>query len=243
MAGRGRKTLSGVVADDLVRQIRSGEVGVGDRLPTLQELMIQHGVGYGVAREAMQQLTALGIVDVRPRRGAVVRQLDGARALDDRTLAMLLSEQAVHELYELRRLIEVATAGQAAERATREQIEAMRGAQRAFDTALRSSGVVYAADVELHSLIAVASGNIVYTRVLDSLRGVLAEVRAQAAAVPGASLTAREEHAAIVDAIAAGDAELARSTMAKHIETAIDTVLRARSRQIDGAKSSPEQSA
>ena len=72
----GRRTLSGAVADDLVRRIGSGEFGVGDRLPTLQELMVHHGVGYGVAREAMQQLTALGIVDIRPHRGAVVRQLD-----------------------------------------------------------------------------------------------------------------------------------------------------------------------
>lgn len=226
---RGRKTLSGVVADGIIRQIREGKLSVGDRLPTLKELALENEVGYGVAREAMQQLVALGLIDVRPRRGAIVRELDSSGGLDDSRLAILLSDQAVEELYDLRLLLEVATAGQAAANATEIQLEGILSAQRAFEVALRTDNKVHAADVDLHSSIAQASGNALFLRVLNALRGVLSEIRAQVIAIPGAAEVARVEHAAIVEAILGHDVEGARAAMRKHIETAKVTVIEARS--------------
>jgi GntR family transcriptional repressor for pyruvate dehydrogenase complex len=223
-----RKTLSDAVAEDLLRQIREGKYGIGDRLPILQELMAEYRVGYGVAREAMQQLVALGIADVRPKRGAVVLQVDASSALDDATLAILLSGQAIEELYELRRLIEVATVGQAAQRNTPEKIAKIREAQLRFEQESSTGEAPKAADVGLHAVIAQVSGNTVFVKVLDSLREVLSGVRAQVVACPGAVESARIEHAAVVDAIALGDVEGARQAMEKHIDTATQVLLRAR---------------
>ena len=226
---RGRQTLSGVVADSIIRDIRDRKLKPGDKLATLKELSAQYEVGYGVAREAMQQLVALGLVDVRPRRGAVVRELDSSGALDDSRLAILLSDQSIAELYDLRALVEVAIAGQAAEVATPAQIEGILSAQRAFETALRADREVQGADIDLHASIAQASGNTVYIRVLNALRGILFEVRIQAGAVPGASDVAKVEHDNVVKAIVAHDPDAARAAMAKHIETAKATVMEARS--------------
>lgn len=225
---RGRMTLSGVVADGIIRQIREGKLHVGDRLPTLKELASENEVGYGVAREAMQQLVALGLVDVRPRRGAIVRELDSSGGLDDSRIAILLSDQAVEELYDLRLLIEVAIAGQAAANATAVQLEGILSAQRAFEVALRTAKMIHAADVDLHSSIAQASGNELFLRVLNALRGVLSEIRAQVTAIPGAAEVASLEHAVIVEAIIAHDVEGARAAMRTHIETAKVTVIEAR---------------
>jgi GntR family transcriptional repressor for pyruvate dehydrogenase complex len=225
---RGRQTLSGVVADSIIRDIRDRKLKPGDRLATLKEMAVEYDVGYGVAREAMQHLVALGLVDIRPRRGAVVRELDTSGGLDDSRLAILLSDQSVAELYDLRALVEVAVAGQAAENATPEQVEGILGAQRAFEAALRAGRAIPGADVDLHASIAQASGNMVYIRVLNALRGILFEVRAQASVVHGASVAAKEEHAAVVKAVAAHDPEAARAAMGKHIATAKATVMEAR---------------
>lgn len=224
----GRRTLSGAVAEDLLRRIREGEYGVGDQLPTLQDLMAEHSVGYGVAREAMQQLVALGIADIRPKRGAIVLQVDAGSALDDATLAALLSDQAVDDLYELRRLIEVAIAGQAAMHATPERLEAIRAAQTRFEDAASRGHGAHEADVDLHATIAAASENSVFLKVLEALRGVLSEVRAQVATYPGATESAKVEHGLVVEAIARGDAEAARAAMNAHIDTAKAALLRAR---------------
>ena len=208
-----------MVAEDLLRLIREKTYAVGDLLPKMRDLMVAYDVGYGVIREAMQQLVALGVVDVRKRRGAVVIQAEADLSLDDATLAKLLSDQAVDELYELRRLVEVAAAGQAAERATPDQVRAIRAAQERVE---RATGVdaLSRADVALHAAIAEASGNAVYVKVLDSLKEVLAGVRTQVAAHPGAFEAACIEHAAVADAIAEGDEAAARRAMETHIDTA-----------------------
>jgi len=225
----GRKTLSGVVADNIIRQIREGEYEIGGRLPTLKELAANYDVGYGVAREAMQQLVALGLVDVRPRRGAIVRELDITGGLDDAKLAMLLTDHAVDELYDLRLLVEVAVAGQAASNATEKQLDGILTAQRAFDAEVRSGRPSHAADVDLHVSIALASGNTLFIRVLEALRGVLSEIRAQASVVSGASTVAIHEHNDVIQAIIKRDREGASEAMTKHIETAKATMHKARS--------------
>lgn len=223
----GRQTLSGAIADAIVRQIRDGRLEAGHKLPTIKELAEQHGVGYGAAREAMQRLQALGLVDVRPRRGAVVRAVDPFELLDDARLVRLLSGQSVDELYDLRALVEVAIAGQAAERATPAQLAEIVRTQRVFDAAVKVGDVPHDADVSFHSAIAQASSNIVYGRVLGVLRPILSAVRAQAGTVPGASQVAQVQHAAITDRILARDPEGARREMESHIATAKETVRRA----------------
>jgi GntR family transcriptional regulator, transcriptional repressor for pyruvate dehydrogenase complex len=228
VASWGRRTLSSALADDLLREIRDGKYGVGDSLPTLQDLMAQHGVGYGVAREAMQQLVALGIADIRPKRGAIVLQVDAGAALDDATLAALLSDQAVEDLYELRRLIEVAIAGQAASHVSPPRLSAIREAQARFERAADDGRGATEADVDLHAAIAAASDNMVFIKVLEALRGVLSGVRAQVASYPGATDSARHEHGVIVDAIEAGDEDAARAAMNAHIDTAKAFLLNAR---------------
>ena len=40
-----RRTVGQAVAEDVLRRIEAGEFAVGERLPTLQELMGEHGVG------------------------------------------------------------------------------------------------------------------------------------------------------------------------------------------------------
>lgn len=222
-----RRTLSGVVADHFIRQIREGVYAPGDGLPTLKEIAAEHGVGYGVAREAMQHLVALGLVDVRPRRGAVLLDIDARAGLDDSTLAMLLSDQAVDELYALRLLVEVAVAGQAAERATPEHLADIVHAQQVFEETLAAGEPHFTADVELHAAIARASGNRLFLRVLDALKGVLTEVRSKTGIVPGSAQVAQAEHAAVVQAIIDRDPVAARAAMRRHIETATATVHRA----------------
>jgi DNA-binding FadR family transcriptional regulator len=225
--GPGRN-LSQVVTEDLLRQIREGQFRVGDRLPTQQELMRTYGVGHSVVRESMQQLVAVGIVDVRPRRGAIVLSVDARNALDDQILAALLSDQAVEDLYALRRLIEVAIAGQAAERAMPAQIAAIEEVHERFGEASAVDLPVFHIDVEFHRAVAEASQNVVYVRVLDALADVLALIREQARRVPGATREAHVQHGVLLDAIRARDPEAARAAMERHIDTATDVIRAAR---------------
>src|SRR5215471_4879126 len=130
-----RQTLSQAVSAAVLERIRSGEFGPGDRLPTEKMLMAEYGVGRNSVREAVQALVTLGLVEVRPGRGATVIGIESENALDAETLSALLKEGAVEDLYAFRRLLEVETASCAAQKATETEIEEIDRCLRAFEFA------------------------------------------------------------------------------------------------------------
>jgi len=86
----GRQTLSQAVSAAVLERIRTGEFAPGDRLPTEKVLMQEYGVGRNSVREAVQALVTLGIVEVRPGRGATVIGIEPEDALDAEMVSVLL---------------------------------------------------------------------------------------------------------------------------------------------------------
>jgi DNA-binding FadR family transcriptional regulator len=227
MAELRRRTLSQQLAEQLLARIRSGELRPGERLPTEQGLMAEFGVGRNAVREAVQQLVALDVVDVRPRRGIVVSAGGAESALDALAVGALLNDQTVTDLYDFRLMLETAIAERAAERAGAEDVRLIDASLQVFEHALETRSGIYAADVAFHEQLAEASGNAIYTRVLANLADVLELYRRETDKVPGAPEQALVEHRAIADAVRAGDPVAARAAMEAHIRTAIVSVARA----------------
>lgn len=67
----------------LKRAITSGALKVGDKLPSLTDLMNTHGVGKGVAQPAMNRLRAEGLVEARHGAGYFVKANVPTRAVDE----------------------------------------------------------------------------------------------------------------------------------------------------------------
>ena len=122
--------LSDRLAIVLGRQIDSGALQPGDRLPTEQQLASSHGVSRTVVREAVHQLKSRQLVVSRQGSGVYVAQapINQPLAFDP---AVLGSVQAVVHVVEVRRVLEAEIAALAAERATRAQVAAMRRALKA----------------------------------------------------------------------------------------------------------------
>jgi GntR family transcriptional repressor for pyruvate dehydrogenase complex len=213
--------LSKEVTDSLLSRIAAREFGPGTRLPSEQELMAQYGVGRNTVREAMQGLRTLGLVEIRPRLGARVLDVSAENALASSALAVLLRDQTVAELYDVRLIIEPAAAAKAAVHRTEADMAAIKRALTHYRVAYETGGSVWEADIELHDAIAVASGNSVLPRILAPLADLLLRARQATATIPAVTKIALHEHQAIADAIADGDAARARSAMTTHIESAI----------------------
>src|SRR4030081_3577193 len=77
-----RPKLATRVREQLLAEIWSGHWQPGDQLPTEPELMRRFDVSRAPIREAMQSLHLLGIVDIAPRRGAVVEALPIQSVID-----------------------------------------------------------------------------------------------------------------------------------------------------------------
>src|SRR5918997_1165848 len=84
------RTISAAVAEELRRRIVDGEFSAGFQLRQ-DALASEFGVSRIPVREALMQLEAEGLVKIHPHRGAIVSEL---------------STEEVHELFELRALLE-----------------------------------------------------------------------------------------------------------------------------------------
>jgi len=224
-----RKNLSQAVAEELLRRISRGELSVGDRAPTEKELMEMFAIGRNTAREATQSLVAMGFLDVRPGRGAIVLRTPDASALDHSVVAGLLEDQTTADLYEFRLLVESNIAGLAAERREESHLAELNEALGAYRQCVENDLPTYEADLQFHRVVALASGNNVFVTVLDALAAQLRRLRQATDAVPGAREIAVLGHKRIFTAIAIGDREQARAEMYDHVLTGLQALQRAQS--------------
>ncbi len=95
------------VSEELREAILSGEFGPGERLRT-ESLAKRFGSSRTPVREALVQLEGEGLVDIEPRRGALVRSFASSDLID---------------LYEIRALLEPAAAARAALRVREDQLD------------------------------------------------------------------------------------------------------------------------
>lgn len=61
------------IQDYLLKQIASGKLAPGDRLPPLREWAAEVGIAYETMSKAVRELVAKGILEAAPRRGTIVR--------------------------------------------------------------------------------------------------------------------------------------------------------------------------
>jgi GntR family transcriptional regulator, transcriptional repressor for pyruvate dehydrogenase complex len=213
--------LSKSVTDDLLARITRGEYGAGDRLPSEHALMAEYRVGRNTVREAMESLRTLGLVDIRPRLGARVLDTAAPNALATSAVSMLLGDQTVDELYQVRLILEPAAAAMAAKHRTDEDLLAMRRARTHFRVAYEMGTPVWEADIEFHQAIAEASGNSVLPQVLAPVSDLLNNARRATGTLPAAVELALEQHEEIADAIETRASARARRAMTTHIESSI----------------------
>jgi GntR family transcriptional repressor for pyruvate dehydrogenase complex len=222
--------LSDQLAALLAAQIDDGRLGVGDRLPTEQQLALAHGVSRTVVREAVHQLQSLQRVVSRQGSGVYVAAppLHQALAFDPRVLD---SVQAVVDVVEVRRVLEGEIAALAAERASRVQIASIRRALKAIDVAAASGQDGVAEDLAFHRVIGEATGNPQFRLLLGFLEQYLREgmriTRGNEARRQDFMDAVRLEHRAIVEAIAARDPVAARRCALEHL-------LRGQNRLVEG---------
>ncbi|WP_315923539.1 FadR/GntR family transcriptional regulator [Mesorhizobium sp. SP-1A] len=199
-----RNNLTDGAADALRAEISAGRWPVGTRIPneaTLSEMLL---VSRGTVREAVRFLVAQGLLETRQGSGTYVRATADPAAALDRVRRACLRDQ-----WEARAALDAEAARLAALRRTPADIERMRRLLGERGTAADGGREAFVRrDIAFHKAVVAASGNRAMMEIYDFFTAAIMDVIQSSLGgdlpEPGA-----EAHAAIVDAIAAGDPDKA----------------------------------
>ena len=200
----------------LTELITSGRLAPHDFLPSEPELCRQLRISRSSVREALRVLEARGLV-IR-RHGIGVQVVDHAREAvgDSIELMLLRSGGGLRDLIEVRLILESQAVSLAARRATADDVLALRD----LIAELERPGSVdehLGSDFRFHLRLAEASGNRMLVALVQAIRGpLLRTVEAVYAAKPEVEERIAH-HTAIVDAIAARDAQTAEAALRQHL--------------------------
>lgn len=226
-----RETLSGQLAEELIALIQRERLNPGDFLPSAAALMEDYGVSRPVVREALRTLEARGIIRTENGRGAIVQPISNELLSQYFLRVATIHEEALVELLEVRRGLEIESASLAAVRATDEeltQIAAIVDEMRA----LVGKGEGYAGlDADLHLAIASATHNTMLYYLIESIREPLKEsmevgLRNIAQGLRGQGdenhyQRVQELHEDLLQALQGRDRAAAASVMARHFDEAV----------------------
>jgi GntR family transcriptional repressor for pyruvate dehydrogenase complex len=210
--------LTDEAIDKIKEMIVSGALGPGDRLPKEADLAERLGLSRNSLREAVKALSIIKVLDVRQGDGTYVTSLSPDLLLE--SLSFIVDfhrDDTVLQFLEVRRILEPAATALASRRMTDEEVAKL---QRVLDELGSSPSVeaLVANDLEFHRAIAAGSGNAALCSLIDGLSGPTTRARIwRGLTQEGAVDNTREQHQAIVDAIAAREPELARSWATVHI--------------------------
>lgn len=202
------------LAATILAEIFNGTLVAGQRL-VAQDLAERHGVSQTPIREALIALAAVGMIDLLPNRGAVVRRV---------------GEREVREVCQVRRILECEAVRTACGIMTAESLDEIGDAIRQIRSRCDAANedlvrIALVVDSRLHDAIAAACGNELLAREIGRLKLLFRAFRdgswERVATQNDYSRLAIEadEHMRILDALKANDAVGAADAMAQHIQS------------------------
>lgn len=165
------------IADQIRERIFAQHLQLSDRLPTERELAAQFGVSRVVVREAVRTLEMNGLLTVKKgNKGGIFVAQDYERPISDSIVNLLAGGGAsLHDLLELRLLLEPFAAARAAQLGTDEDFERLAAAIAEAEREHAQGHGIRAHNIEFHRLIIRMSGNPILSTVGETVLLLLSE--------------------------------------------------------------------
>lgn len=210
------------IIDQVKVLIAEGTLSPGDKLVSERELADKLQVGRSAVREAFRALEAMGIIEIRPGEGTFITEANTYPFMEMLAHLLVTERDSVRELLELRKILEVESAGLAALRHTAEEIKKMEEHLEQMRLDILNGELGEQADMNFHYAIAEATHNSILLKLMntisDTMRSGLRTAREQLYRTPGTPERLLREHLEICQQIKNTNVEGARKAMLEHLE-------------------------
>ncbi len=199
---------SDVVIKSLLDLIMKGDILPGDKLPSTENLAKQTGTSVISAREALQNLASIGLVEISHGRGIFLTE----------------GTPVMEELLEARKVIESNTAMMAARNIDSDGLDYVEKLLQQMEKSIKSGDFAAFSDMdyEFHLSVGKAAGNRILLKILENIKELLRYQLTTINRLPNIIKTSSVRHREIFDAMKKGDPDLAGSIMTQHITEVIE---------------------
>lgn len=210
------------IIDQIKDHILSGELRPGDKLLTERDLAEHLKVSRASVREALSALNMAGILEIKHGEGIFLKKADSNSVIEPLTMIILLEKDKIKNLLEVRKALEVESAGLAAEKHRPEHLEKIKKALAEMEEDLVTGNTGEQADLRFHFAIAESTDNPLLIMLMNTIHeGMNQTLRATRklwlSSTSGTTQRLYEEHQEIYIAISARDKEKAREIMYQHL--------------------------
>jgi DNA-binding GntR family transcriptional regulator len=200
-------------AEDRLREaIVTGRLQPNERLVE-SDLARSLGVSRTIVRTALARLEQEGLVQHERNRGARVR---------------LVEQREAVEILEARSVLEGLAVRFAAQRATPQDVEELRGIAEEMRRRREADDLLGVSDqnARLHRRMIEIGGHATASRLIATLNTQIVRFQYRTILLPGRGERSLSEHVAIIDAVAAGDPDAAEAAMRTHLSQVAEALRR-----------------
>ena len=197
----------GDVLAELRAAIMRGDYAPRQRLIEA-ELTEQYATSRFVLRNALSQLASEGLVELQLNRGARVREISVAEAI---------------EITEIRRAVEGLVAARAAERVTDPEAAELRALGAEMTAVVQRADMLRYSELNaaLHSKVRAIARHPSATKIIEQLNGQMMRHQFRLSLVPGRPSVSLPEHLAIIEAVCARNPRKAERAMQAHLTSVL----------------------
>ncbi len=228
-----RKSASEQIADILSERISSGEWESGMKIPSENEIAIEFEVSRMTARNAVQRLVALGVLEAKSGDGTFVKAFDLNEYFANAT-KLIVGEHSLNDVREFRYYFESQYLVLACQRRTEEDIMEIEALHQEMMRAasIKNPDLFFEKDFKFHTRICQAAHNEVFNMVnlflQQLLAGQLKDNTKLYAKIKGASLDpdadnyvlkqVAEEHMDFIESLKKRDPSIAGHVLGGYME-------------------------
>lgn len=209
------------IMNQIKENIRSGELQLGDRLPSERAMAEQLGVSRATVREAIRSMELMGLVICMQGEGNFIPESLENSLIEPLSLMFMLNRSHANEISELRRALEIEAVRLAASKISVGEVKSLEENLDVMENSdIKRKRVE--ADHAFHNQIAKASGNMLIINLLNSLSQIIEEqmagVRANLILDDNNLHSINRQHRLIFNALKQRDMDEAIAAMTNHMD-------------------------
>ena len=205
------------IIETISKLIAEGQLSPGDALPSERDLSLMLKVSRTSVRQALKALDILGVLEIKPGSRTYMNRSISKLLINPLKFMTLLHDLDNIELFETRKIIEVALTKLAVENASETDLENMRDALIDSKNNLNDPRKYINTEMDFHNAIFEGSGNRMLFAFMQSLDNLLIEAREKTVFAYLDLEDSLQQHTRIFDAIKERDPDKAGKAMLDHL--------------------------